>query len=403
MRIKSWIEKNKKSIFLFIFVAFVYSSFYDVYPARPGAHLPVPQPSLGWELWADQGEYYEMSTAIANGSFSSENFVYGLGYPILGVPFVWMGSEDSVFSHHRFFIPNLILLFAVVYMTYNLTYRITENTTISVISIMSLLFLTLYLQWFIEPWNLHVADVGILGIFYIFFRKPELISKRQLIVAALLVGWIFSTRYLDVFWLLPIFTVYLIFNIKKIVYFIPGVLVIMLVLTSHVVYFDDPFELPHVYRTVYPDNVHPAFNGVPFDLYEWDLTYISMRLYCISFDPMYCLPEKTGDSIVDDAWYYSLWDKTPILASSSAFLAISPLGIFLLLRKYSSQQRLILVALLVGFIAAMISYTATAWFASGWTRFFRYEMFWFPLFTIFSVYGIMFLYYKIKSKKIKSL
>jgi len=177
----------------------------------------------------------------------------------------------------------------------------------------------------------------------------------------------------------------------------------MLVLTSHVVYFGDPFELPHVYRTVYPDNVHPAFNGVPFDLYEWDLIYISIRLYCISFDPMYCLPEKTGDSFVDDAWYYSLWDKTPILASSSAFLAISPLGIFLLLRKYSSQQRLILVALLIGFIAAMISYTATAWFASGWTRFFRYEMFWFPLFTIFSVYGMTFLYYKIKSKKIKRL
>jgi len=215
MGLKSWIEKNKKFIFLFIFVAFVYSSFYDVYPARPGAHLPVPQLSLGWELWADQGAYYEMSTAIANGSFSSENFFYGLGYPILGVPFVWMGSEDSVFSHHRFFIPNLILLFAVVYMTYNLTYRITENTTISVISIMSLLFLTLYLQWFIEPWNLHVADVGILGIFYIFFRKPESISKKQLIVAALLVGWIFSTRYLDIFWLLPIFIVYLIFNIKK--------------------------------------------------------------------------------------------------------------------------------------------------------------------------------------------
>lgn len=401
MKMKAILRKNERIILLLIITTLVYSSFYSIYPAKPGVSyfMGFIHDQPGWKAWFDQGEYYKMSTVIAQGKFNSSSFTYGLGYPVLGVPFALISPDDSsVLSEQRFFIPNLLIFLTIVYITFNLTYNLTQNTKVSILCVAFLLFLTLYIPWFIEPWNLHVTDIGVLGIFYIFFRNPENITKKHLIIAGLLAGWMFSASYLDIFWLIPIFSIFLIFNLKKIVYFIPGIMLIALVLFAHYSYFGNPLELPNVYHSVMPDAHNPNWDKVGFHAYDWDLKIIGERTFCILFDPQYCMPPKTGDISVDNHWFYALVDKTPILASSSAFLIISPFGIFILLKKMKGFQRKALVSLLIGFVVAWISYTSTVNFDSGWTRFFRYEMFWFPLFTIFSIYGMYCIYSKIKSR-----
>jgi len=261
-----------------------------------------------------------------------------------------------------------------------------------------MIFLTLYLPWFIEPWNLHVVDVGILGIFYLLFRNKNDLHKFDILLVGLLAGWMFSTRYLDIFWIFPMFAVLIIFKPKKILYLIPGILIVLLVLFSHVYYFDDALELPHVYRQVYSDFEHPMLVGMPFHAYDWEIKIISERLYCILFEPLYCVPASSGNQEVDNHWYYSLWDKTPILASASVFLIFSPFGIVLILKKFHGYQRWIIIALLIGFVSAMISYNASAHFAAGYSRFFRYEMMWIPLFSVFSFIGIYHLYNRFFSR-----
>ena len=398
-----WVKakKQKKVVFMLIIIFVLYLSIYYLYPARPGVNFfidRVEPDHPGWKNWYDQGQYYMMSESIAQGNFDSSKFVYGIGYPITGVPFSLDSNEDSILANHPFFIPNFLMFFAVVYMTYSLSYRLTKNNIIGIFSVAFLLVMTLYLFWFIEPWNLHVVDVGIIGIFYLFFRNPKESSRTSLIIAGLLAGWIFSTRYLDIFWIMPLFVTFLIFHPKKVVYFTPGIMLILIVLLLHLNYFGDAFELPHIYRKIYPGYDDPVLQGVNFNHYDLDLKIISKRIYCILLDPMHCIPPKTGLEWLDKQLLYSLHNKTPFLASSSAFLIISPLGIALLLKRFNGQQRWILVSLMVGFIIAMISYNASAHYAAGWTRFFRYEMFWLPLFTIFSVYGMGALYYKIKEK-----
>jgi len=397
----SLFEKQKKNITLFIVTTLVFSAIYELYPARPGFNNATgtfyDQP--GWRSWADQGAYYRQSDSIANGTFDTSQFTYGLGYVSLGVPFVLLDSEpSSIFSHHRYFVPNLLILFAVAYMTFNLTQRLTQSTNAGILSLALLFFGTLYLSWFVEPWNIHVSDVAIIGVFYIFFRNPDNITNKHLVIAGLLAGWTFSSRYLDLFWLLPIFMLFLIYKPRKFPYFIPGLAVVGLVLVSHLIFLGGAFELPHVYKAVDAEYSRPTWEDYGYNVYDWDLRIISERSYCILFDPQYCLPEKSGNEEFDTWWYFALVNKTPILFSSSIFLIISPFGIFLLLRKFSGEQRFVLISLLVGFVMSWITYTATIWFTSGWTRFFRYEIFWFPVFTVFAVYGMFLIYKKINPK-----
>ena len=54
-----------------------------------------------------------------------------------------------------------------------------------------------------------------------------------------------------------------------------------MVLFSHAYYFEDTFELPHVYRQLYSDYEHPMLEGMPFNAYDWDIKIISERFYCI--------------------------------------------------------------------------------------------------------------------------
>jgi len=397
-----WYANNQELIFLFIISAIVYSFVYYYTPnARPDLDLfhEINHYS-GWELWWDQGQYYKMSGEMVNGTFNGKDAFYPIGYPILGIPSLLLGSHDSVFSHHRFFLPDLMIYFFVVYTTFKLTYRLTESKKISILSLCFLFFLTPYFIWFMQPWNLHVVDIGIIGFFYILFRKKEDLTNRSLIIAGLLAGWIFSARFLDILWLVPMTIVFIIFNPKRIMVIAPGLVLITLVLFSNYVYFGSPTTMSYGYETALQDQSkdYDLYHKVGYNKFDLNIKIMANRSYCILIDPMHCLPPKIEDQRVNDYWYYGLFDKLPILSVTSWFLIFSPLGIYLLFKKYSTYQRWILLTLIFGFVMANVFYTADYAFNAGWTKFFRYQMFWLPLFTIFSIYGMTSIYYVIKSK-----
>lgn len=406
MKQKSKYEQRKFRILLFLITVVIFSSFYVFYPsARPGLSLDTGDDEFqkGWYFWFDQGEYFKITEAIATGTFSSQDYLYPLGYPILGVPFAILGKLNILFSYHQFFVPNLLLLFGIVFMTFYMIIRLTKIVVFAIIALILLLFFSGYIEWFIEPWTIHILDFGLFGIFYILFRSQQEISNKHLIIAGLLAGWIFSTRFVDLIWVAPMFATFIVFNPKKIKYFFLGFVVIGMVFLSHYVFFDDPLTLPYWYEVATaPGHDQNLIDKTGLERWSFDFKIIE-RIYCILFDPFYCLPEKSGDEFVDNWWYYALFDKTPILVSSSVFFIFSPPGIYLLFKKTQKYERWILISLIIGFLASILFFTSTYGFTAGWTRFWRYEIFWYPIFTIFSVFGLHFIYQKLSSKiKIKA-
>jgi len=388
----------KNIIFFFVIIALVYSFFYPYAPAKPAINnFEIYHEKSGWELWYDQGQYYKMSEEFARGTFDQKDYVYPLGYTLLGVPFVLFSQDGSFLFHHRYFIPNLLILFGVTYMSYNLTCSLTQNYKAGILCIALLLFFSPLLLFHTQPWSNHVTGIAMLGIFYLLWQNSREMPNRTIIMSSLFVGWIFSARYVDIFWAIPFFITFLILYFKKWKYLLPGVALILLVPFSHYYYFEDPFQLPHQYRGAIPtyDRENNSYEPVGLNKYDFDLSIISTRIYCVLLEPLHCLPEETGITKVDNHWYNSLHDKIPFLIVSP-FLIISPFGVYIVLRKYPGNQRWILVSMLIAFVASVTYYSAANAFHSGWTIFFRFYMFWLPFFTIFSVYAMNHIYQKAK-------
>jgi len=380
--------KNNTTLIILIVAGAFYSAVYFLHP--------VVNSPLVWDNWHDQSVYFLMANKLMDGSFSAADYKeYGLGYPILAIPFIVL-FRDSIFYYHSFFIPNLLMFLATVYLTFSLMKKSTKNFWLPILGISAFLFVSPYLIWFVEPWNGHIADFGIIAIVYFLMRDPDTVTKKSIIFASLLAGWMFAARYVEIIWVLPIFIAFFIFKPKKMLYFFPCIIIICLVLFSHWVYLDDPLWLLSKGNSQFITNESRLHEKTGIGIINLDITTLANRTFCIFFNPLHCIPPETGDEYVDNWWFQSLHNKIPLSIFGLGLLVFSPLGIFLLLRKYEIKQKSILVGLLIGFLGSYIFYTSIFFFTAGWTFFFRYHIFWIPVFAVFSIYGLNFVYQKMR-------
>ena len=374
---------------------------YLFHPARPDIGISFLDTSYNWEHWFDQRAYSIIATKLVDGTLdtpeitSGVGYVTGLGYPILSVFSVIFSSKDAILFHHGFFVPNLLLFLGVVYTTFSLMKTLTKNLWISIVGISTFLVLSPYLIWFVEPWNGHVVEFAIIGIVFLLIRQKDTVSRKSIMISCLLAGWIFATRYVDILWVLPIFIPFFILNPKKLPYIFPAIIIIVLVLFSHWVYFDDPLQFPNSI-TPWEAEKNPLYDKVNLEMFNLDIETLGNRTFCIFFNPTDCQPEETGDEFVDNWWFKALDNKIPLSVYGLGLLGLSPLGGYLLLRKSQSQQRFLLIGLLIGFFSSMVFYTSIFIFSSGWTPFFRYHIVWLPVLAVFSTYGINFVYSKLR-------
>ena len=384
------LESRKDVIFLLIFATLVYLSIYYVYPARPGFN---PYMGIGymtgWLGWNDQRAYYGESSAIIDGTFGPESFIYAIGYPVLSVPFIPFMSE------HRFLIPDLAMYLAIIFMTYQLTLKFLGKQRYAFMSVLLLMFLTNYTYYFIEPWINHVMDFAIVAMFYLLFRDVNNFGLRSGIMVGIILGWALATRYVEFVFLLPMALVLVIYRPKKVFSFFPFAIIIGLVLLLQYSTFGDPLERPHEFslKTIQP-GARAEYEAAGGELFTSNPSIILQRIYCMTINPMACVT-ASGDPYADDWWFRALVDKTPIIASTSGFFVLAPIGFARLIRKYHGYQRYLLLSLLVSFIAETVFYLGFYGFTSGWARFFRYHELWFPILTVLSVVGLQFIITKL--------
>lgn len=201
---------------------------------------------LGWFGYHDQGSYLNLSHTLADLNFGqlSSTYTYGLGYPLVAVPALWLGFNTDPFV---FF--NLFVFVFTVFAVYSAAKRFISPLG-GLLASFGLVFATPLINYTVVPWNSTVCLLAVSGILLV-AAAPK-ITRWHALVLGFLVGWAFAARYIDVVWLacLAIAALYRgSFGklVKPGIFLVIGVtLWVLPVLYSHDRVFGSPLSTPYV-------------------------------------------------------------------------------------------------------------------------------------------------------------
>jgi energy-converting hydrogenase Eha subunit C len=247
---KLWI-REAPLIVLLLLAGLYFTVYYISDPIRPSLMLPAIFGSDngifidGWWGYYDQGSYLRLAHTLASFNFQelSNTFSFGLGYPIVAVPFIWLG-----FGRDPFLFFNLLAFVFSVYAVY-VTARRLISPFAGYMAGFGLAFATPLISYTAQPWNSTVCLVGISGILLIATSKK--VNNWHALIAGILIGWVFAARYIDLVWfaaLMP--AVFYRGNFKNLVkhglFVILGAAICILpILYSHYKVFGSPLETPY--------------------------------------------------------------------------------------------------------------------------------------------------------------
>lgn len=342
----------------------------------------------------DQSYYLRMAREMALGTFDKTDFEFGLGYPLLGVPFAFFQIENP------FAVVNILMFFGIIFFSYlGLIALFPVGITIG-----GLVCVLMYLPFheFIigVPWNNSVTILSFTILFYINFSYKVLDVYKSFVIG-FIIGWVFASRYLDAIFLmivvLPIIfrTCRTYFTNKKRLLMISssgiiiGFAMISAVLYSHNYYLGGYFCSPYKKHVLHRG--HQVLFDQDLKTHEFSKSLPHIYGVFINSDGCYQTPSGTK----------SLFEKFPLLY----FCSIG----FVLLYYQQTQKRIDLLCLLVGLFLTTYFYAAY-YLQPGNLRFnaFRYIAFYYPLLTTLSIYGVMAIFryespYSVKSIIIGSI
>lgn len=184
----------------------LFAHAYAVNEHRPGATS-----TLGWLGWADQLNYVGEARALADGELPGirwdydtmtpragwepgdppiPDYAYGLGYPLLGVPGLWLDIDSDPF------LPVDAALWAlVVGGTAALGFRL-RGTWFGLTAAGLLAVASPLLELFVTPWN-NVVTVAAVVVALLVATDPRPSILRAGVPLGLAVGVCFAARYLD--------------------------------------------------------------------------------------------------------------------------------------------------------------------------------------------------------------
>jgi hypothetical protein len=170
-------------------------------------HISVARPGvttqLGFYRGFDQGSYLRTARLLARWRFPTRHFdyEYGLGYPILGVPFIWLGLRGDPFA-----VVDAVAFGATVSLTFVLGLRVTaldghaRGEVIAVGAALVLAASSPLLNLASSPWNSNiVVALGLLVL--VLVTSTRELSPARCAVVGLAIGWVFATRYVDALFL----------------------------------------------------------------------------------------------------------------------------------------------------------------------------------------------------------
>ena len=252
---KAWtfLGKDKILITLLLTSAVYFVVYYVTDPVRPGGLIthfygssgPI-QNFTGWFGYYDQGQYLQLANTLAHFRIHelASTYTYGIGYPLVAVPAIWLGFGKDPFVFFNF----LTFCFSVC-TTYYVAKKLISPFA-GFIAGFGLLFATPLIHYTDQPWNSTVC-LFVMPVILIMLTFKK-ITHKHLLFLGFLLAWAFSARYIDVLFLgtLSLAVIYrgsVKDLIKNSAYMFLGSLVLLVpVLYSHYHYFGSPLHTPYV-------------------------------------------------------------------------------------------------------------------------------------------------------------
>lgn len=253
--VRLWLKMRRDPMLLVLLTAAAayFFLYYLTDPVRPGGIFPsIPgytdsTPSnLGWFTFYDQGQYLQLAHTLA--SFNAHElyttYSYGVGYPLVAVPAIWLG-----FSRDPFVFFNFAAFVFAIYAVYRVARQLISPFA-GFLAGFGLLFATPLIYYTDQPWNSTVCLVVMSAILIMLTVKK--VTKWHALTLGLLVAWAFSARYVDVFFLGPLALASLYRGSFKALYkyvaymAVSASIILLPVLYSQYKIFGSPFRTPYV-------------------------------------------------------------------------------------------------------------------------------------------------------------
>jgi hypothetical protein len=331
-------------------------------PGRPGELEP-----LGWFGADDQGAYLQLAKDLAHFRLPEGDFTYGIGYPLLAVPSIWLGLDYDPFA----LADGLVFVF-VAMATYVTALRMSGGSrVVAGIAGYGLVFAS-PLVWFVDkPWN-STASLFAASVILLLATSPTPRPWHP-VAMGLAVGLGFAARYVDVIWLAALAAAGILAGRRAVrtsaLLTATGsaLLVVGLVLVAHGVVLGSVFDTP------YGSHLSPVAAGSDQDLGSYDITKVPEGAFGEFVSP-FLLGQRFGGQPFLQGMFWSL-------------LAIP--GAVLVLRR-RARWRLLVAAIAAGFVASAVFYLSFRGSGPGAVQFggLHYFKMWWPSLAILAAIGL---------------
>jgi hypothetical protein len=322
-----------------------YGHWYDQYHygqmARALARFDLP--GTAWDEDADEPVSGEVRTKQAS-------YAYGLGYPLLAVPFVWAG-----FGGDPFVVVNGVLFALVAVLTLRIARQFVSEPA-AIVSVLALVTATPMVRYFVIPFGSSVTVVAVLAATWI--AVAPRVGRFDVAFVAASVAVCAAARYVDAAW--PVLIIVAAVALRRpgatrvaVVSAVSLTVAIGLVAWTHDLAFGAPWLTPY------------HFHNDGFDA--------SAKAYALGRIPSALV------GVFLSGQRKELFNVDPILRSSPWF-ALAPIGLVALVRKAHPLRGPILA---VAGVALLATLHYGAWFFGGLANLrlwnIRFYEAWFPL------------------------
>lgn len=317
----------------------------------------------GWFNWFDQSVYYRLSQDLCNFKIVAKHYIYGLGYSFIGAPFL------KVYPTNPFLIPNLLMFVMNIFFYYKVAQKYLNNN-LAFLAILLLIFGTQFTDFSSVPWNNLVPTAGLGFLTYLVVVKPNIGTVYSILIG-LSLGWVFSARYADVFFLFPVALYIYYLSIKKdrknVKYFLlmalSAFVVFLAVLATHKYAYGEFFKTPYT---------KPGTAATLTTLFK--LSNLPVNLYSVFINP-HQFQQVTPHPL----------DVTLLGYSFFFILAITGFT-YLLLNKRDRIMTVIFISMMLGMIFYGSYFVTDTFNLKFWNL--RFFLMWYPILTIMSVLAI---------------
>jgi hypothetical protein len=180
------VNKRETSIVLLVTAAMACYRYY-IHPQNP---LSTDQNMF---TWYDQSQYISIARILSNFHvpMGGAEYSYGLGFPIVGVPFIWLGLDRD-----PFIIPSIVLMSLSMLFTYLVAARLASRM-VAAITVVLLLVASPLLSLTVVPWSTTITTFGLTAALAL-ATSPRGLSWVAGVLYGAIAAWVFSARFIDV-------------------------------------------------------------------------------------------------------------------------------------------------------------------------------------------------------------